>query len=115
MTSPDVHLRPFAEADLVLLDRFATEPDFGRPFEWRGFRSSAADRRRWHEDGLLGRSPYHLVVALGDGTHDGSTVGWVDWRDDGRAGTGVLEIGILLVPERRGQGIGTAAQSQLVD
>ncbi len=107
-----VHLRPFEEHDLVLCDRAATDSEFGGPFEWGGFGSSGEYRRRWHEDGLLGKSPFNLVVASDD---DDSAVGWVDWRDTERAGPGVYEIGALVVPELRGRGLGTSAQSQLVD
>lgn len=106
-----MHLRPFTEADLAMLDRFVSDREFASAFEWVGFRSSADARSRWHEDRLLGASPYHLVIAI----EDGSAVGWVDWRDDQRAGAGVWEIGVLVVPERRGEGIGTEAQRRLVD
>jgi RimJ/RimL family protein N-acetyltransferase len=40
-------------------------------------------------------------------------VGVADWRPVGRFGN--HEIGVALVPEHRGRGIGTEAQRQLVD
>jgi hypothetical protein len=55
-------------------------------------------RRDWHEDGLLGSSPYFLVVAAAD---DDSLGGLVDWRQNERPGAGVWEIGVLIVPEHR--------------
>jgi len=115
MTSHDgsnrVRLRPFESDDLWLVDRAASDPTFAGEFQWFGFGSSAMIRRRWEEDGLLGRSPYNLCVAL----DDGSCVGWVDWRDTDRAGPGVWEIGVLVVPDHRSQGIGTTAHQLLVD
>ena len=115
MEQPDefaIRLRPFDEADLWILDKAVTDPDFGGPFEWTGFHSSKTYRQRWKDDQLLGESPYNLCVAL---VKDNSAVGWVDWRTTGRAGPGAWEIGALIVPEMRGRGIGTVAQSLLVD
>ena len=108
----EVRLRPFDEPDLVLCDRFVTDPDFGGPFEWVGFASAQEYRRRWQEDRLLGASPYSLVVA---DSSDDTAVGWVDWRSTQRAGPGVWEIGVLIVPDMRGRGAGAAAHSLLVD
>jgi RimJ/RimL family protein N-acetyltransferase len=110
MNTP-VHLRPFREADLELFSRFFTDPEVGGPFEWAGFRSFESLRRRWNEDGLLETSPRWLVIADDDDT----AIGWVNWRDDERSGSNVFEIGVLIVPEMRGRGAGTAAQTQLVD
>lgn len=108
----EVCLRPFDEADLVICDRSVTDPDFGGPFEWIGFGSAHDYRRRWHDDRLLGASPYNLIVAA---TADHAAVGWVNWRDTDRAGPGAWEIGVLIVPDMRGRGAGTAAHSLLVE
>ncbi len=107
-----VRLRPFDEPDLEMFDQFVNDPDFGGPFEWIGYRPTQDHRRRWHEDRLLGTSPYNLVVAAVD---DDRAVGWVDWRDTPRAGPGVWEIGVLIIPATRRRSAGSAAQSQLVD
>lgn len=107
----EIRLRPFGESDLDLLARFATDPDFSAPFEWSGFRSPEAYRRRWEEDGFLDKDPHQLVVVDNDDT----SLGWVMWRDPmwaGRTGRG-WEIGIMLAPEHRGCGAGTSAQRQL--
>lgn len=112
MTSLQVRLRPFTEPDLVLFDRLAVDPEFSEPFEWIGFGSSEPTRRRWHDDRLLGSNPRCLVVATVD---DDAAVGWVSWRDSERTGPGVWEIGVLIEPDMRGRGAGTAAQSLLVD
>jgi RimJ/RimL family protein N-acetyltransferase len=113
MTHPPVHLRPIREADLVMLTRFATDPDFSAPYEWSGFKSSAGFRRRWEEDGFLDKEPRYLAVADPDET----VLGWVMWRDPnlfGRDGR-VWEIGVLLAPEHRGRGAGTEAQRLIVE
>jgi RimJ/RimL family protein N-acetyltransferase len=105
------YLRPFDEADLVMCDRSVTDPDFVGPFEWVGFGVPQQYRRRWTDDRLLGSSPYNLVVA-----DDGDApIGWVNWRDTERAGPGAWEIGVLIVPEMRGRGAGTAAHRLVVD
>jgi RimJ/RimL family protein N-acetyltransferase len=107
-----VRLRPFTESDLDLFDRFATDPEFSEPFEWTGFTSPLQYRRRWHEDGLLGSSPYCLAVAA---VEDDALVGWVDWRETERPGHGAWEIGALIAPEMRGRGAGAASQRLLVE
>lgn len=113
MPDPPVRLRPFREPDLELLTRFATDPAASEPYEWFGFKSPEAFRRRWEEDGFLDKDPRYLAVALHS---DDTGIGWVMWRQ-GVFGTqtGVWEIGILLVPEHRGRGAGTAAQRLLVE
>ena len=105
-----VRLRPFEEADLVCFDRFANDPGYS-PLEWTGFRSSQPWRLMWGEHRLLG-GPYCLVVA---DVADDSFVGWVDWRQNDRPGPGVWEFGVLIDPEHRGRGTGTASQRLLVD
>lgn len=108
-----VRLRPFAEPDLAMLGRFASDPAFSTPFEWTGFTAPQSFRRRWEEDTFLASDPHLLAVADADDT----LLGWVSWRDPllfGRPG-GSLEIGALLAPENRGRGVGTAAQRMLVE
>jgi RimJ/RimL family protein N-acetyltransferase len=108
----NVQLRPVTEADLDLLGRFDTEPELSEPFEWRGFRDPRARRRRWELDGYLGSEDSLLIVALPDGTF----AGFVTWRPITGSGPPVtLRIGILLVPEHRGRGLGSAAQCLLAD
>ena len=107
----DVCLRPVNEADLALLIRFQSDPEAVGEFQWFGFRMDKVRelQRRWREDGLIGGESSSLAVVIGDDT----CAGVVDWRPVGRFGT--QEIGIALVPEYRGRGIGTEAQRQLVD
>ena len=106
-----MRLRPFTEPDLELFDRFASDPALSEPFEWAGFTSPGGYRKRWERDGLLGSAPYCLAVV----TVDDALVGWVDWRQTERPGPGPLEIGVLIVPEMRGRGVGTAAQRLLIE
>jgi ribosomal-protein-alanine N-acetyltransferase len=80
------------------------------PFEWRGFRDPRSHRRRWEQDSYLGADDSPLVVSLPDGTFAGIVV----WRTLMTSGPkGVLQIGILLLPEYRHEGIGTRAQHLL--
>jgi RimJ/RimL family protein N-acetyltransferase len=113
MSEPPVGLRPFAEPDLEMLNRFASDPAFSGPFEWGGFRSPREFRCRWEEDGFLGKDPHYLVVAH----PEGPAIGFVMWEHPyrGVGGDGVWVIGALLAPEHRGRGAGTAAQRLLVD
>jgi [ribosomal protein S5]-alanine N-acetyltransferase len=107
-----VRLRPVEERDLKALGLIDTDPSVSEPFEWRGFRDRRARRRRWEEDGYLGSEDSLLVVALPDGTLAGIVV----WKPVAVSGPpGCLEIGILLFPEHRGKGLGTAAQRLLAD
>ncbi len=114
MSGADVHLRPFQEPDLELLNRFASDPTFSAPFEWSGFRAIGPLRERWREDAFLERNPHFLVVAA---DADDAALGWVMWERPyrGMGRTGVWVIGILLAPEHRGRGWGTAAQRLLTD
>jgi RimJ/RimL family protein N-acetyltransferase len=111
MSGVDLHLRPFEETDLEVLDRFAKDPSFSAPFEWSGFRSAAKFRQRWEEDAFLDKDPHYLVVA------EESALGWVMWERPyrGMGKSDVWVIGILLAPEHRGRGVGTSAQQLLVD
>jgi [ribosomal protein S5]-alanine N-acetyltransferase len=103
-----VRLRPVEERDLDLLERIDTDPSISEPFEWTGFRNPAERRRRWERDAYLGNLDGLLIVSLPDGT----AAGIVLWKATGGSASlgACYEIGALLLPEHRGQGIGTAAQ-----
>jgi RimJ/RimL family protein N-acetyltransferase len=107
-----VRLRAVEERDLDAIGRIDTDPAVSEPFEWKGFRNPRDRRRRWEQDGYIGSEDSLLVVAL----HDGTFVGIVVWKwADTWGPRGCLQIGILLFPEHRGKGIGTAAQRLLAD
>lgn len=112
MNNDKVCLRPVEERDLEALSRIDTDPAVSEPFEWRGFRDPRRGRRRWEEDGYLGSEASLLVVALPDGT----CAGVVEWRWLATSGPrGCVQIGILLFPEHRRKGLGSAAQRLLAD
>lgn len=109
----DVHLRPIQEGDLDALARFSVDPEAGSEFEWVGFKDPKAWRKRWEEDGWLGTEQSELAVARADGAFAG-VVSWKD-RTLGNGKALVFEMGIMLLPEHRGQGVGTEAQRLLVE
>jgi len=108
-----VTLRAFGEDDLPFLDRLCTDPDALGLFAWPGFIDVRTRRRRWEQDGYIGAESTALAVVLPDGTVAGIT----SWQPRNRGGSpGVCyEIGLALLPEHRGRGLGTAAQRLLVD
>lgn len=103
------------ERDLETLASLDTDPELSKPFEWTGFRDPKARRRRWEEDSYLGTASSLLIAALPDGT----LAGIVTWRPLPAAGprepAACFEIGILLLPDHRGNGLGSAAQRLLAD
>jgi [ribosomal protein S5]-alanine N-acetyltransferase len=108
-----VTLRAFVEGDLGFLERLDTDPEALGPFEWVGFRDARARRRRWERDGWVAAESTAVAVVLADGT----VAGIASWRAQDRGGPpgGCYEIGLALLPEHRGRGLGTAAQRLLVD
>jgi [ribosomal protein S5]-alanine N-acetyltransferase len=113
MSDDPILLRPIEDADLEQLRRLDTDQASCEPFQWFGFRSPTRRRKRWEEDGLIGRDSTLLAVGLPDGT----MAGVVSWSavDPGILPGVCVEIGILLFPEHRGRGLGLAAQRLLVD
>ena len=106
-----VQLRPVREEDLWLFARQASEPESAGEFNWSGFKSTARIRHQFEQDGLLGPDGGRLIVVRED-----QVAGNVNWL---RATYGVPEwwcwnIGIALLPDFRGRGLGTAAQRLLV-
>src|SRR3954451_791568 len=93
-----------------MIRRFCLEPGL-IGLDWNGFRDAAAPARRFAIDSYLGADDGRLMIEVGSG----ETAGMVDWR----AGTFVRErhweIGIVLLPEWRGRGIGSRAQVLLCD
>ena len=108
----DLRLRPVEERDLSELERLDVDPSLSEPFQWRGFRDWRARRRRWELDGYLGDDDALLVVARSDDVFAGIVVwSWVSTSGP----RGCVQIGILLFPEHRGCGVGTAAQLLLAE
>jgi ribosomal-protein-alanine N-acetyltransferase len=113
MSADGVTLRPIMESDLQDLSRFATDPSALGEFEWVGFADPNVRRRRWQEDGFIGKESSWLAVAL----PDGAFAGIVSWRviPTGGPDGGCFEMGIALFPEHRGRGFGMEAQRLLVE
>jgi RimJ/RimL family protein N-acetyltransferase len=109
-----VLLRPVEERDLRILERIPTEAALSQPFEWHGYNDPTLHRRRWEQDRYLGQKDSTLVVALPD--EDRPFAGFVVWRAVALSGPVVsYNIGILLLPEHRRHGLGSAAQYLLAD
>lgn len=107
-----VGLRAFREEDLDFLDRTSTDPDALGPTQWHGFVDPRARRKRWERDGYVGAESTALAVIVA-----GEVAGLVSWRALDRAGpAGVCyEVGVALLPEHRGTGIGAEAHRLLVE
>ncbi|MEW2499252.1 GNAT family N-acetyltransferase [Amycolatopsis sp. CA-161197] len=105
-------LRPFAEEDLPVLDRFAVEPEVLGAFQWAGFGSAQARRRRFAEDGFIGDESTAVAVTV-----DGVVAGMASWEAADRGGPagGCFEVGVTLLPDHRGVGLGTKAHRLLVE
>ena len=109
----DLTLRAFREEDLEFLDRLCIDPAALGPFEWFGFRDVRGWRRRWEQDGFVAADSTALAVVAADAT----LIGIASWKAAHRGGSpGVcFEIGLALLPDHRGQGLGIAVQRLLVD
>lgn len=112
--SGEVALRAFRDDDLWFLDRANAGAEAFGDFEWTGFVDPHARRRRWEHDGYIGTESSAVAIVLPD---DGDVVGLASWKAQNRAGTPVVcyEIGVVLLPEYRGRGLGIAAHRVLVD
>jgi len=102
-------LRAFREEDLPFLDRLCTDQDALGPFEWPGFSDVRTQRQRWEQDGYVGAESTALAVVLADGT----IAGMASWKV--KSGGVCYEIGLVLLPEHRGRGLGATGQQLLVD
>jgi len=114
--APPVRLRPVTEDDLELFRRFATEPDL-IGLDWAGFKDARGPARRFAVDGYLGADDGRLIVDVGsDGTTGGVAAGFVSYLAGLYGGVAKhWEIGIALLPEWRGRGIGWRAQAMMCD
>ncbi|MFG2865910.1 GNAT family N-acetyltransferase [Streptomyces sioyaensis] len=110
MKDDPVILRPVAEDDLPVLDRFLTDPEATGPFQWLGWSDPGRWRRRWAQDGLLSDEGGQLMVVAG-----ADRLGFVAWRKAVTSRSSFCwNIGAQLLPEGRGRGAGTQAQRLLV-
>ncbi|MEV0325738.1 GNAT family protein [Micromonospora echinospora] len=134
-----VRLRPVVEADLAMFRRFLTEPGLIGP-DWAGFRDAGAPARRFAADGYLGADDGRLMVEVDRGRPDREPVesesggapdgpppdagpdaarrvaaGFVGYQAGSYGVARYWEIGIALLPEWRGRGVGWRAQAMLCD
>ena len=121
----NVRLRPVRDDDLPMLRRFLSEQDLiGN--DWFGFRDAATVDRRFAKDGFLGTDNGRLMVetrdtersdtserdAKAEADTEDQVAGFVTWTAGRYGGAGgYWEIGIALLPEHRGRGIGWRAQA----
>ncbi|OIJ98400.1 GNAT family N-acetyltransferase [Streptomyces colonosanans] len=110
MTDEHVTLRPATEDDLSVLDRFLTDREVASGFQWFGWWDLGRWRREWAENGLLGDDRGTLMVV-----RDDEVLGFVGFRKVWASRFSFhWNMGIALLPEARGKGVGTEAQRQLV-
>jgi ribosomal-protein-alanine N-acetyltransferase len=104
----DIRLRPIREDELDLVRVVVQDPEFSAG-TWSGFRSVAGLQREYAENGFLGDDVGRLAVEA-----EGATAGFVTYLK-GRYGVqgDYYEIGIALMPDFRGRGIGWRAQAML--
>ena len=106
-----LRLRPATIEDLEVLLRAET-PD-GASYNWCGHRDGNRLRDRLNGNGLIDKEAGTLVIEAA-GAAVGS-VGWVARHWSTPPWSMSWEIGITLLPEARGRGIGSRAQRQLCD
>jgi [ribosomal protein S5]-alanine N-acetyltransferase len=106
-----IALRAFTQDDVPFLERLSLDPDALGP-SWPGFKDARTRSRRWEQDGYVSTESAALAVVLPDGT----VIGIASWEANDRGGPtgGCYEIGLALLPEYRGRGLGTSAQRLLV-
>jgi ribosomal-protein-alanine N-acetyltransferase len=113
MDGAAITLRPVVESDLPLLARAAVELDLDGSANWFGFRNAGAVHRRFEADGYLSDDNGALMVLVG-----GVVAGHVSWHPQyhgPRPASRCWNIGISLLPEWRGQGLGAQAQHLLAE
>jgi [ribosomal protein S5]-alanine N-acetyltransferase len=112
-----VILRPFREPDLPFLERLGSDPAVTGRYVWAGFRDPRIRRLRWEKDGYVGADSTALAVIGKDpGSGQEAVLGIASWeaRDRGGPPGGCYEIGLALLPECRGRGLGTTAHQLMV-
>ncbi|GIE92083.1 GNAT family N-acetyltransferase [Actinoplanes regularis] len=106
----EVRLRPVLESDLAMIRRFLTEP-FLIGLDWSGFGDAQQPARRFAKDGYLGEEDGRLIPEV-----RGQACGLMSYRQGLYSGRAKYwEIGIGLLPEWRGKGIGWRAQALLTE
>jgi RimJ/RimL family protein N-acetyltransferase len=112
MSELSIRLRPVVEDDLAMFRRFVTEPGL-IGLDWSGFHDAQAPARRFATDGYLGADDGRLMVEVEQEHVAAGLVSYVAGLYGGVAKH--WEIGIALLPEWRGRGIGWRAQAMMCD
>ncbi|WBB96661.1 MULTISPECIES: GNAT family protein [unclassified Solwaraspora] len=107
MDAKPVAIRPILDRDLDALLRFRLEPGLIGP-NWYGHRDSGELARRLQQDGWLGEDDSRMTVTVDD-----EPAGFVAWAKVSQGNGCYWGIGISLLPEYRGHGVGSAAQRLL--
>jgi RimJ/RimL family protein N-acetyltransferase len=107
-----LRLRPVRRADLDTLERWWADPEAQGRHNWFGYAADGELRRRFERDGLLGPDQGNLLVELEDGTLAGD-VSYFAVQHGPNLGSRAFNVGIALLPEHRGRGVGAEAQRQL--
>jgi aminoglycoside 6'-N-acetyltransferase len=107
-------LRLLGVDDAEQLEQAFADPAFPGAYQFFGFRDRGGIRRRIVEGTTLRDDGGMLAIA----TDNGGLVGWVSWQHR-QWGPPPYSfswmLGIMLLPECRGQGHGSAAQRQIAD
>ncbi|MEE8600125.1 GNAT family N-acetyltransferase [Euzebya tangerina] len=109
----DVVLRAFTEEDVTGFKRYWDQLEPATDRDGMSYASTTKDDQSFAEDGFLSDERGRLAVIA-----DGTFAGFVGWRRRQNAGNSMAwcwNIGVGILRDHRGQGIGTAAQAQLVD
>lgn len=108
-----VRLRPVNASDVARLDSASNDPDASGSHNWFGYRTSSLAQRVSRNEVIT-----EMGGALAIETEEHGLVGVVSWhaRDNGPPPNGrCWMIGILVLPDHRGNGLGTAAQRAVVE
>jgi len=107
-----IRLRPVVEDDLAMFRRFLAEPGL-IGLDWAGFRDGQAPARRFAIDSYLGADDGRLMVEV---EQENEAAGFVSFLASSYSGAAKhWTIGIALLPQWRGRGIGWRAQAMLCD
>jgi [ribosomal protein S5]-alanine N-acetyltransferase len=112
VTAPrPVRLRPVEVSDLAMLEQMLVDEETIGSMNWAGFSDRGIVRRRFEENGFLGPDSGRLIVE-----RDGAVAGEVSWHTVHHGPRGLSRcwnIGIALLPNWRGKGLGAPAQRAL--
>lgn len=109
-----VCLRPVEQADLPTMAAWTNDVDVNSQYNFFGLKTTQGLEQSFMEHGLLSDRHGNLLIV----TPSGEIVGSASYRQVGygpNSGSQAYEIGLSLLPERRGRGYGTEAQRLLAE